>query len=99
MIIAVFVIAAVVAMPAVAFVLVSVASRREDAAWSLGRPAQGWVQSAARRIVDFHSEEPCWPVPKNHGQVRREVPALPVAGGSEGSREVEPAKASIRTAA
>lgn len=56
MIIALFVIAALVSMPIVAIVVVSVASRREDSAWSLGRPARGTVQAAARRLLDFHSD-------------------------------------------
>jgi len=58
MIIAIFIIAVVVSMPIVAVVLVSMASRREEMAWSLGDPAPGAVQAAARRIVDFHTDCP-----------------------------------------
>lgn len=103
MIIALFVIAAVVSMPIVAVVVVSMASRREDTAWSLGRPARGGVQAAARRLLDFHSEDPAWPLPKNCGQAR---PAAPPALRSVGRGPVTEApgpavasKVSIRTAA
>ena len=55
---------AVVSLPILAIVLVKVASAREDRAWSLGGPASGRVDLAARRLVDFHHEGP-WPEPKN----------------------------------
>jgi hypothetical protein len=71
MIIAMLVIGVVVSMPIVATVIVSVASRREDKAWSLRDPAHGVVQDAARRIVDFHSESRGWPLSSSYGQVRR----------------------------
>jgi hypothetical protein len=51
-----FIIAVVVSLPVAAIVLVSVASRREDRRFSLGGPADGRVQQAARRIVDFRTE-------------------------------------------
>jgi hypothetical protein len=51
-----FIIAVVVSLPVAAIVLVSVASRREDHRFSLGGPADGRVQQAARRIVDFRTE-------------------------------------------
>lgn len=70
MFVALFIAIAVVSMPIVAIVVVSLASRREEAEWSLGEPAQGRVQAAARRLLDFHSDDPAWPLPKNGGQVR-----------------------------
>lgn len=52
----IFVIAAIaVTVPLVAVMLVSVASRQEDSAWTLGGPATGPTHAAARRIVGFHS--------------------------------------------
>ena len=80
MIIALFVIiAAVVSMPVAAVVVVSLASRREDAAWSLGESAQGGVQAAARRLLDFHSDDPALPLPKNCRPARPAArPAAPV---------------------
>lgn len=81
MFIALFIAIAVVSMPIVAIVVVSMASRREEAAWSLGEPVQGTVQTAARRLLDFHSEDPSWPRPRNCGPAR---PAAPysIAQGS-----------------
>ncbi len=80
MTIAFFIIAAVVSMPILAVVLVTMASRREESAWSLHRPAQGVMQAAARRIVGFHGEDPGWPLPKNHGQGKAGTPALRSVG-------------------
>src|SRR5262245_36290959 len=81
MIIALFIImAAVVSLPIAAVVVVSKASRREDAAWSLGEPAQGVAQAAARRLLDFHSEDPAWPLPKNYGPARPAAPVLHSVG-------------------
>jgi hypothetical protein len=116
MIIALFIIiAAVVSMPMAAIVVVSIASRREDAAWTLGKPAPGTVQSAARRLLDFHTEDPAWPLPKNCGQARPVAPVLRSIGqGSVGQgsvahprrstvtdapRSAAASKVSIRTAA
>jgi hypothetical protein len=79
MMIAMFLVLATVvaSAPMVLVVLVSIASRREDAAYSLGGPAPGPVQAAARRILDFQSEDDNWPRPKNSGldRVHPEVPA------------------------
>jgi hypothetical protein len=105
MIIALFVIAVVVSMPIAAVVVVSMASRREESAWSLGGPARGQVQAAARRILDFRSDDPALPLPKNCNQVRPAAPALRPAGqprrntvtGSPGP--VATSKVSVRTAA
>ena|ERR1700683_3210060 len=66
MIVIFFIIAVVVSLPVAAIVLVSVASRREDRRYSLGGPADGRVQQAARRIVDFGTESGAgsdWPSP------------------------------------
>lgn len=68
MIVALFITVAVVSMPIVAIVVVTMASHREDTDWSLGQPAQGAVRAAARRLLDFHSDDPAWPLPKNCGQ-------------------------------
>ena len=72
MLIAVFVVGLVVSCaPIVAIVLVSLASKREDAAWTLnGAPAPGPVRAAARRIVDFSSEEMVWPRSKSRVLIR-----------------------------
>jgi hypothetical protein len=53
----VFVIAlGAVVTPAIAIVLVSVASRREDRDWTLGRSPSGLAQVAARRVLGFWHE-------------------------------------------
>jgi hypothetical protein len=105
MIIALFIIAAVVSMPIAATVVVSIASRREDAAWSLGQPPQGLMQAAARRVLDFSTECPDLQLPKNCSPA---VPAVPVlrSVGEPSLRPVTDApmsaatsKVSIRTAA
>jgi hypothetical protein len=62
----------VVSSPIVTAVLVSVASRSEDFAWTLGEGAPGLVQAVARRIVDFHCEAIELPRPR--------VRALPRSG-------------------
>jgi hypothetical protein len=43
-----------VCTPVAAAVLVSVASRCEESAWTLGGPPPGLVQAVGRRIVAFH---------------------------------------------
>ena len=67
-----FIIAAVVSMPIVAIVIVSVACRREESAWSLGQPPRSWVEATARRILAFHTEDSAWPQPRSY---RQAVPA------------------------
>lgn len=105
MIIVMLVIGIVVSTPIVATVVVSVASRREDKAWSLHDPAQGVVQTAARRIVDFHSEVPGWPLPRNYAQVRSGTVALrPVSqprrsATADSPRPIVTSDVRIRTAA
>jgi len=56
MFLAIFVLAIITSMPIVAIVLVSVASKREDAAGTLGGPAKGVIQLAARRVLDYRSD-------------------------------------------
>jgi hypothetical protein len=61
MIVALYVIAAVaVCVPIVLAALVSVASRREDRAWTLTEPARGAARSAARRLVGLRSRNAEW---------------------------------------
>lgn len=80
MILVLFIIAAVVSMPIVAVVIVSMACRREESAWSLGQPARGPIEAAARRILAFHTEAPVWPQPKNYRQSVPPAPALRSVG-------------------
>jgi hypothetical protein len=112
MIFALFIIiaAVVVCLPIVGVVLVSMASHREESALSLDKPAPGIVQAAARRLLDFHTEEPAWPMPRYHVQARPAAPALRSVSGNpvgqprrstvaDPARPVATSKASIRTAA
>ena len=92
MIVALFIIAVVVSMPIVAVVLVSLASRREDSAWSLGTPADGRVQATARRIVDFHTESVADFVHPAGFEPARPRTARPVPAG----RSLRPASAGSR---
>lgn len=55
-----------VCAPMFAALIVSVASRREEAHWSLGEPPSGLLDSAARRIVGFGAESIDWPRSKAH---------------------------------
>jgi hypothetical protein len=52
--------AALLALAVIAVLLVSVASRMEDSAWTLAGPAPGPLQALARRIVGFHAEGIEW---------------------------------------
>ena len=63
--------AALTGLPVAAAALVSLASRREEARWSLGRPAQDLLQTAARRVIGFHSDLLTWQKPKSRAQNRR----------------------------
>jgi hypothetical protein len=56
---------AVLAVPGFATVVVSLASVREDRAWSLYRKPQKSSDAMARRIVGFHAEGTV-PQPKSH---------------------------------
>jgi hypothetical protein len=66
MLVGVFILAlAASCAPIAAVLLVSLASRREEADWSLsGAPAGGPVRAAARRVLNFGSDELEWPVPR-----------------------------------
>jgi len=47
---------AAVATPVAGVLLVSLGSRREDAAFSLGHQPTGALQSATRRLLNFHAD-------------------------------------------
>ncbi len=47
---------AAVAAPVTGVLLVSLGSRREDAALSLGRQPSGALQAATRRVLGFHGD-------------------------------------------
>jgi hypothetical protein len=51
----------IVAAPIVSAVIVSLASRREDARWTLSTPVRGRLEAAARRIVGFSFQGDNWP--------------------------------------
>jgi hypothetical protein len=53
-----------VSTPIAAASIVSIASRREDRNWSLGRPPGGRLEMLARRIVAFDADSVSWPVSK-----------------------------------
>jgi hypothetical protein len=53
--------AIVVSAPIVAALIVSAASRREDASWSLGGPARSRLEALARRIVVVQVDSFDWP--------------------------------------
>jgi len=63
-------------LPIVGIVLVSLASRREDAAFSLGGPARSPMQLLARRVLDFSSEAASFPLPKSAVYAQPVRPAL-----------------------
>jgi len=46
-----------VSVPIGLIVLVSVASRREDAEWTLSGPPSGPIQATARRVLGFYAEK------------------------------------------
>jgi uncharacterized membrane protein len=61
MIVALYVVAAIaVCVPLVLVAFVSVASRREDRAWTLTEPARGAGRSAARRVLGLRSRNAEW---------------------------------------
>jgi hypothetical protein len=61
MIVALFVFAAIaLCVPLILVVLVSVASRHEDRAWTLTEPAPGAARSVARRLLGLRSRNAEW---------------------------------------
>jgi hypothetical protein len=61
MIVALYVVASVaVSVPIILAALVSVASRREDRAWTLTEPKPGAARAAARRVLGFRSRNAEW---------------------------------------
>jgi len=77
--------AVVVAMPMMAALIVTIASRREDARWSLGGPARSSLEAAARRIVAFDADSIEWPRSKAQAQAAaaRREPAMLLPGHPE----------------
>jgi len=65
----------VLSVPIAAALLVALASRREDSAWSLNQPPPGPVTAAARRLVGFHAQAIDWPRPRNRAPVHHPQPA------------------------
>jgi|HubBroStandDraft_2_1064218.scaffolds.fasta_scaffold03484_3 hypothetical protein len=52
--------ALLVSAPIIAAVLVSIASRREDHAWTLAGQAPGIIALATRRVLGFHARGIGW---------------------------------------
>jgi len=78
MLLIVIVMAMVLSLPIVGIAAVSIASRREDAAFSLGSEPRSQLQLLARRVVDFSSEASSLPLPKSAVYARPVRPALAV---------------------
>lgn len=80
MIVALYVFAAIAtSVPLILVALVSVASRREDHAWTLTEPAPGAARSAARRLVGLRSRDAEWLQQAGRRDRRRAVgqPTIP----------------------
>jgi|HubBroStandDraft_2_1064218.scaffolds.fasta_scaffold366835_2 hypothetical protein len=81
-----------VSSPMVAALIVSIASRHEDANWSLGGPARSSLDEVARRIVAFDNDSIVWPRSKAHEQLaaalRRDLPETIEPTDSATSRRI-----------
>ena len=64
---------AVMSVPIIAVVLVSIASRLEDSRWTITGHAPGLLQAAARYIVGFHSVGIVWLSPARQGRDQASV--------------------------
>jgi hypothetical protein len=67
-------IAVLLTVPAVAVVLVSVASRREASAGTLSGPAPTWLQAGTRRVLGFYSQGIEWQPLAGSGRTRHRLP-------------------------
>ncbi len=65
-----------VSSPIFAAFIVSIASMREDARWSLGRPPSNLLDGIARRIVGFDADSIDWPRSKARVQAEKAQRAL-----------------------
>jgi hypothetical protein len=65
-----------VSSPIFAAFIVSIASIREDARWSLGRPPSNLLDGIARRIVGFDADSIDWPRSKARAQAEKAQRAL-----------------------
>jgi hypothetical protein len=70
------IIALAVSSPIFAAFIVSIASMREDANWSVGRPATNRLDGIARRIVAFNADSIIWPRSKAQVQAEKAQRAL-----------------------
>jgi hypothetical protein len=71
MLIVICIVALAVSSPIFAAFIVSVASRREDANWSVGRPPSNRLDAIARRIVAFDADSIVWPRTKAQVQAEK----------------------------
>jgi hypothetical protein len=77
--------------------LVSLASVWEDTRWTLGKPATGRIQTAARRILSYHSDATRRPVARRCARTQARLPgpdregtpdsALPITGQAAGDHD------------
>jgi hypothetical protein len=65
--------ALIVGAPIVAALVVAVASRREDAHWTLDQPARTPLEAGARRILAFNVDSIEWPRSKAQVQAEAEM--------------------------
>jgi hypothetical protein len=62
-------------VPLAAAGLVAVASRREDAAWTLNQAPSGPAAAAARKVAGFRARAIDWPCPQSRLPARQPEPA------------------------